>query len=108
MTGGCPDGTAVESNAKGVVGGLDLDPLIEPSPQLRPHGAARRLGRIERLVLGNVVEQIAHVSKMGCNDETFNVAIATSLASRRADLVGASAFNDDGRLQPDRNEREDE
>jgi hypothetical protein len=45
---------------------------------------------------------------MGCNDETFNVAIATSLASRRADLVGASAFNDDGRLQPDRNEREDE
>jgi hypothetical protein len=44
---------------------------------------------------------------MGRNDETFNVAIST-LASRRADLVGASAFNDDGRLQPDRNEREDE
>jgi hypothetical protein len=108
VTGGRPDGTAVEGNAKGVVGSLDLDPLIEPSPQLRPHGAVRRLGWIERLILGNVVEQIAHVSKMGRNDETFNVAISTSLASLRTDLVGACAFNDDSRPQPDRNEREGE
>jgi hypothetical protein len=76
VAGGRPDGTAVERNAKCVVGGLDLDPLVKPSPQLRPHGTARRLSRIERLVLENIVEQIAHASKMGCNHETFNVAVA--------------------------------
>jgi hypothetical protein len=45
---------------------------------------------------------------MGRNDETFNVAISTSPAALGTDLVGAGAFNDDGRPQPDRNEREGE
>jgi hypothetical protein len=78
MAGGSAHGTAVQNNSKRVVNGLDLDPLVEPSPQLRPHGAARHLGRIERLVLENVLENIAHVSKMGCNQETFNAVMRSA------------------------------
>jgi hypothetical protein len=64
----------VKNDAEPPVGVLHLGPLVEPAPQLRPHGAPRRLHRIERRVFENVLEQVAHSLKMGGERRSFNVA----------------------------------
>ena len=57
---GSPHRPAVEQDAELALPALDRGVLVEPPPQLRPHRALRRLGRIERLAGENLLEQIAH------------------------------------------------
>jgi hypothetical protein len=54
---------------------------------LRAHGASRRLRRIGRLVRSNILEEVAHLSKMGCAGGSFNI-----FDSQFADLAGALSF----------------
>jgi hypothetical protein len=73
---------AIESNPEVPVLTLDLDPFIEATAQLRPHGAARDLGWIERLVAKNVIEQVAHSAKMGGAQQPCNVSMPAKARPR--------------------------
>ena len=53
----------VEREAEATLSLGDCDLLIEPTPQARPHAAARGLVRIERLLLADILKDFTH---MGC------------------------------------------
>jgi hypothetical protein len=58
---------------------------------LRPHGAAGRLRRIGRLLRNDILEEIAHASKMGRRRGSFNVFDARFAERAEAFARGASA-----------------
>jgi len=69
----CLHRAAVEQDAEAALAFRNLGPPIEPPAQLRPHGAPRRLGRVERLLGENLLEQVAHGVNMGCERRSFNL-----------------------------------
>ena len=88
--------TAVESNAKGAVGGFDLDPLVEPLAATAAawRGAPPRSDRAADSWKCRRTDRACQ-STWAATMKHSTWPFATSLATLRADLVGACAFNDD-------------
>jgi hypothetical protein len=56
-----PHRAAIEREAEAPLSLRRRDLIIEPTPQARPHAAARGLVWIERLVLEDILKDFAHV-----------------------------------------------
>jgi hypothetical protein len=69
-----PYRSAVENDPELPVPAFDADLLIEAPPQIRTHGTARRLGRIERLVGENLLKHLTHDTNMVPGWRSFNAA----------------------------------
>src|SRR5262249_11162241 len=83
---------AIESNPEVPVPTLDLDPFREATAQLRPHGAARDLRGIERLVAKNAIEQVAHSAKMGGAQQLCNVSMRAKARTRTRTPIAMVAW----------------
>ena len=66
-----PHRPAVEHEAKATLSLRDGDLLIEPAPQARPHAAACGLGRVERLVLPDILKDFAHMAAVYLSYQDF-------------------------------------
>ena len=58
-----PHRAAIKRKAKATLSLRHRDLFVEPTPQARPHAAARGLVRIERLLLADILKDFTH---MGC------------------------------------------